>query len=59
LKPPFEQLIEQSLKDFEAHLRAEGMTSNTRTDRMKGAREFAVFLLGRPHKKGEITKGRI
>ena len=27
--------------------------------RMRGAREFAVFLLGRGHRKGERTKGRI
>jgi len=59
LKPPFEQFIEQSLKDFEVHLNTEGMTKNTKTDRMKGAREFAVFLVGRPHKKGEVTKGKI
>jgi hypothetical protein len=59
MKPPFEQFIEENLGKFEDHFKSEGMTANTRTDRMKGAREFAVFLLGRPHRKGEVAKGKI
>ena len=51
--PPFEQFIKHSLKDFEVHLGMEGMTEKTITERMKGAREFALFLVGRPHRYGE------
>lgn len=35
------------------------MTDNTITDRMKGAREFARFVVGEAHLYGERTKDTI
>ncbi len=58
MKPPFERFLDEALKEFELHLRSEGI-KGSREQRMRGAREFAVFLLGRPHRKGEVTKGKI
>jgi hypothetical protein len=58
MKPPLERFLDQALKEFEDHLRNEGITG-AREQRMRGAREFAVFLLSRPQKKGEVTKGKI
>ena len=56
---PFERFVQDTLQSFEDHLRSEGMTTNTITDRMKGAREFARYIVGRPHRKNERTKGTI
>lgn len=58
MNPPFERFLDQALKEFEAHLRNEGI-QGAREQRMRGVQEFAVFLLGRPHRKGEVTKGKI
>jgi len=58
MKPPFERFLDETLKEFELHLKSEGI-QGAREQRMRGAREFAVFLLGRPHRKGEVTKGKI
>ncbi len=58
MKLPFERFISEALKEFEQHLKKEGI-EGARDQRMRGAREFAVFLIGRPHHKGERTKGRI
>ena len=58
MKPPFERFLDEALKEFETHLRNEGI-QGAREQRMRGAREFAVFLLGRPHRKGEVTKGKM
>ncbi len=44
---PFEQFVEQALKDYEQYLRGEGITRTALRDRLTSAREFAVFLLGR------------
>ena len=55
---PFEAFLSRNLKEFESHLKQAGLTGSIE-QRMKGAREFAVFLLGRPHQKGERTKGTI
>ena len=55
----FEEFMGQALEKFEQHLRNEGIKQNPLEQRMRGAREFAVFLLGRGHRKGERTKGRI
>jgi transcriptional regulator with XRE-family HTH domain len=54
----FEKFIQESLSAFEQHLRAEGI-AGALEDRMRGAREFALLLLGRPHKRGQRTKGSI
>ena len=55
----FEDFMGQALEKFELHLRDEKIKEEPLQQRMRGAREFAVFLLGRPHRKGERTKGRI
>ena len=55
----FEEFMGQALEKFEQHLRDEKLNEEPMEQRMRGAREFAVFLLGRPHRKGERTKGRI
>ena len=54
---PFDKFVADALKDFEQHLRTIGI-NGARDQRMRGAREFARFLVGRPHQKGEVTKGR-
>ncbi len=59
MEPPFERFLDQALKDFKVHLRNERMEEGPQEQRMRGAREFVVFLLGRPHRKGEVTKGKI
>ena len=59
MKAPMEKFLEAALKDFEGHLRREGLKEGPIDHRMRGAREFALFLLGRPHRKYEVTKGRI
>jgi hypothetical protein len=58
MKPPFDRFLDETLKEFELHLKSEGI-QGAREQRPRGAREFAVFLLGRPHRKGEVTKGKI
>lgn len=58
-QPPLERFLQASLKEFEQHLRGEGLKEGPIDHRMRGAREFARFLLGRPHTKGEQTKGTI
>src|SRR6266545_4856268 len=55
----FDEFMGQALEKFELHLKNEGIKQNPLEQRMRGAREFAVFLLGRGHRKGERTKGRI
>ena len=55
----FRDFVEQSLSDFEAHLRREGLESATLEMRLRGAREFALALLGEPHQKGEPTTRRV
>ena len=59
MKSPFEEFLAEALKKFENHLKSEGLVKEAIDHRMRGAREFAVFLLGRPHRKGERTKGTI
>ncbi len=54
---PFERFIEESLKEFETHLQNIGMGGATES-RLRGARQFARFLVGRPADKDEVTKGR-
>jgi len=54
---PFDKFVEDALKNFEQHLRTIGI-DGARDQRMWGGREFAWFLVCRPHQKGEVTKGR-
>lgn len=55
----FRDFISQALKDFEKHLKAQKMSDTTIRERMKGAREFARFLVNEPHLYGERTKDTI
>ena len=55
----FEEFMGQALEKFEQHLHDEEIKKEPLEQRMRGAREFAVFLLGRPHRKGERTKGKV
>jgi hypothetical protein len=48
----FREFIEQSLADFEEHLRREAASPATDM-RLSGARQFALLLLGEPHGKNE------
>ena len=54
----FREYIEQSLADFEKHLRLEGLEERTIEMRLRGARQFALLLLGEPHEKGDVTPRR-
>jgi hypothetical protein len=58
-KPPFEEFLEDRLKGFEQHLQGERMKPSSIEQRMRGAREFATYLIGRPHRLREQTKGKI
>ena len=49
----FREFIEQSLSDFEGHLRREGLEGATIEMRLRGARQFALLLLGESHSKDE------
>ena len=54
----FRQFIDQALTDFEEHLRHEDPEKSTIEMRLRGARQFALLLLGEPHSKGEPTTRR-
>jgi len=55
----FREFVEQSLSDFEGHLRREGLEASTIEMRLRGARQFALLLFGEPHQKGEATTRRV
>ncbi len=59
MESPFEGFLREALKGFEKHLKSQGLKENPIDHRMRGAREFARFLIGRPHQKWEQTKGTI
>ena len=55
MKPRFERFLEESLREFEQerkHTLAEGAAK----ERIRGAKQFVAFLLGRTPKKHERTK---
>ncbi|MEE8126527.1 MAG: hypothetical protein V3T42_11980 [Nitrospirales bacterium] len=52
-------LINRNLDEFKIHLETMGMAETTITERMKGAREFAKFLVNDPLVFNERTKGTI
>jgi hypothetical protein len=54
----FREFVEQSLADFEQHLRREEPKSPTIEMRLRGARQFALLLLGEPDQEGEVTTRR-
>ena len=58
-KPPFDEFIEERLKGFEEHLQRERLRPSSIEQRMRGAREFATYLIGRPHRFRQQTKGKI
>ena len=45
---PFEEFVQRALRDFERQMREERDDDRLREHRLRGARDFAVFLLGRP-----------
>jgi hypothetical protein len=45
---PFEDFLRRALADYEASLRAKGLSQAELQQAMQGARDFAVFLLGAP-----------
>lgn len=55
-KAPFEQFLESALKDFERERQQAGLAPAAIEHRMRGARQFVAFLLGRPPGKGEHLK---
>ncbi len=59
MKPPFERFLEQALSDFERHLTDERLKAGPIELRMRGAEQFALFLIGRPHRKGKRTRGML
>ena len=64
MKPPLEDFLSKALKDFEAHLRGQSDPKQQRREptighRMRGATQFASFLLGKPPQKSERIKGTI
>ena len=50
--------VEQSLSEFEAHLRRDDQEPASVDMRLRGARQFALLLLGEPYRKGEATTRR-
>ena len=56
---PFRQFIHNSLDDFQKHLKQIGMEDSTIGQRMRGATEFARYLVGEPHDYNEQTKDTI
>jgi hypothetical protein len=52
-----DKFIDQALKDFERHLQTIGL-GGALEQRMRGARQFARYLVGRPADKDEVTTGR-
>jgi hypothetical protein len=64
MKPPLEDFLSKALKDFEAHLRSKSDPKQRRREstighRLRGATQFAAFLLGKPPQKTERIKGTI
>lgn len=45
---PFEEFLERALREFEQQLMHESLTERVRENRLRGARDFAVYLLGKP-----------
>jgi hypothetical protein len=54
----FREFIEQSLADFEQQLRHEEVERSTVEMRLRGARQFALLLLGEPQQKAEMRTRR-
>ena len=59
MKTPFESFLGRSLKGFEEYLRSAGLEAGSRRHRMRGAEQFALYLLGRSVQKGQWSKGKV
>jgi len=46
MKSPFESFLVDALRDFEKELKRIGMEPTPAKSRLRGARQFAQFLLG-------------
>ncbi|MGH7323078.1 MAG: hypothetical protein ACREJ9_00340 [Candidatus Rokuibacteriota bacterium] len=55
---PFEEFVRQALREFERQTRGERVDEHLREQRLRGARDFAVFLLGRPVDGREARRRR-
>lgn len=53
---PIETMLAQALKDYEQHLQRGKLRGQSIGHRMRGAEDFALFLLGRT-KKNERIQG--
>jgi hypothetical protein len=52
---PIQKMLDQALKDFEAHLREEGkLRESSLGHRLRGAEDFALFLTGKVHKTERV-----
>ena len=58
LDTPFRKFLRKSLTDFEKHLESNKTKEEVIEQRMRGATEFAFFLVGEPHAFNERTKGK-
>ena len=54
----FREFVEQSLADFEQQLRREEGERSSVEVRLRGARQFALLLLGEPPQKAELSTRR-
>lgn len=62
MTPPIEEFLGKALTDFKAFLENQSDPRQQRRDatidhRMRGAEQFARFLMGKPPLKGERIKG--
>ena len=55
---PFELMLAQLLKDYEESLKRTKLGQQSVGNRLVGATEFAMFLVGRTHKT-ERVRGRL
>lgn len=58
MKAPIEQFLKQALKDYETELQKHGNEARShRYYRLRGAEQFAMFLLGKqPEKDWKVSK---
>ncbi len=53
MKAPVERFLEDALKEFEQERQTAGPAEGARKERIRGAKQFVAFLLGRAPKKYE------
>ena len=59
MTPLFEKFLAEALEGFELHLEREKLAPGAQKHRMRGAEQFALFLLGKPARKHERSKGAV